>query len=322
MAGNILKSKLVQQADYYPYGMPHSDAVGANNGRRKFGAKELMTEFGINMYDFEARFLGLPIPAFQSPDPLAYKTPHVSPYSYCNGDPVNNIDPTGCIIEGASKSDVVRAVEDLRAMFIGEVFQRFRDLIVQSGKKQNGKSIAPISGEALSAAFNGITLNEDQHALVDMVVNTINSKDVHKVEYVKKGGVLSRQAERAFLPGLRSGRWGPYISSFMEKNGGIPDWIIESEGGSGLSTPVKGGSYSLIILGGVHPNGRAVTTGHEIIGHGRSFAVDLGEIFQHVQAVRTENLILRVMGIPFVNTGIEHGPKTPVKNPSLLPSFR
>ncbi len=32
---------------------------------------------------------------FHSPDPLAFETPHISPYSYCNGDPINYIDPTG-----------------------------------------------------------------------------------------------------------------------------------------------------------------------------------------------------------------------------------
>ncbi len=88
-------------------------------------------------------------------------------------------------------------------------------------------------------------------------------------------------------------------------------------------TPTKNGSYSIIVIGGEHPNGRAVTTGHEVIGHGRSWATGLGDSHQHVQAIRTENLILRVMGIPFINSGINHGrEKTPIPCPSLLPAFR
>lgn len=99
--------------------------------------------------------------------------------------------------------------------------------------------------------------------------------------------------------------------------------MIVNEGGGSVTTPTQNGSHSLIILGGEHPNGRAVTTGHEIIGLGRSWATGLGDSQQHVQAIRTENLILRVMGIPFINTGINHGKdKIPVPNPSLLPSFR
>ena len=128
---------------------------------------------------------------------LAYS--HLSPY--CGGNPVNCVDPTGCVIEGVTKKDAAMAVEDFRAMFSGNEFVNFRNLIVQSGKKQKGKSFAPISAEALSAAFTGITLNEDQQALVEMVVNTINSDDVHMVEYRSSDGVLSSKGEKAFLPG-------------------------------------------------------------------------------------------------------------------------
>lgn len=246
----------------------------------------------------------------------------LSPYSYCGGDPVNCVDPTGCIIEGVTKKDAAMAVEDFRTMFPGDEFANFRNLIVQSGKKQNGKTFATISADALSSAFSGITLNEDQQALVDMVVNTINSNDIHKVEYISGTGVLSPQAEISFLPSFMKGELGPYMQQIIEVNGGVPLWLIVNEGGGGVTTPTKNGSHSLIVLGGEHPNGQAVTTGHEILGHGRSLANDLGDRFQHVQAIRTENLILRVMGIPFVNTGVNHGPKSPVPQPSLLPSFR
>lgn len=92
--------------------------------------------------------------------------PPLSPYSYCGGDPVNYTNPTGNEIKGVTKKDAAMAVEDFRAMFPGDEFENCRNLIVQSGKKQNDKSFAPISDDALSAAFAGITLNEDQQALV------------------------------------------------------------------------------------------------------------------------------------------------------------
>lgn len=248
---------------------------------------------------------------------------HLSPYAYCSGNPANYIDPTGCIIEGVTKKDASMAVEDFRAMFPGDEFANFRNLIVQSGKKQNGKTFAPISTEALSTAFNGISLNEDQQALVDMVVNTINSNDVHKVEYQYSNGVLSDKGEKAFLPGYMNGEAAAYMPQILEKNGGLPLWLIMGDGGAGATVQTKNGSHSVIIIDGMHSNGRAVTTGHEILGHGRSWATGLGDSFQHIQAIRTENLILRVMGIPFINTGINHGrEKAPIPNPTLLPSFR
>ncbi len=247
--------------------------------------------------------------------------PHLSPYSYCGGDPVNCVDPTGCVIEGVTKKDAKMAVEDFRAMFPGDEFANFRNLIVQSGKKQNGKSFAPISSEALSATFSGISLNEDQQALVQMVVNTINSDDVHKVEYIEDTGNLSYSAEKVFAPLFDH----PDLptSTILDVNGGFPVAFIKNQGGGGLTTPTNNGTYSLIFKkSSFHPNGRAVTTGHEIIGHGRSLALGRGDLNQHVDAIQTENLILRVMGIPFINTGENHVTNGAFPGCSLLPSFR
>ena len=250
---------------------------------------------------------------------LAYS--HLSPYSYCGGDPVNCVDPTGCVIEGVTKKDAAMAVEDFRAMFPGEEFATFRNLIVRSGKKQNGKSFAPISAEALSAAVTGITLNEDLQALVEMVVNTINSDDIHKVEYLKSTGNLSYSAEKIFAPLFDN----PDLptSTILNTNGGFPVIFINNRGGGGLTTPISNGTYSLIFKdSSFHRNGRAVTTGHEIIGHGRSLSVGRGDQNQHVDAIQTENLILRVMGIPYINTGADHAPNGAFSGCSLLPGFR
>ncbi len=314
-------AKMVQETGYYPYGEPWLEPEGDNP--YLYGGKERVALGGVRYSDFGPRLLSTASGYWGSPDPLCEDYRDLSPYINCAANPVRNIDPTGCVIQGVTKKDASMVVEDFRAMFPGEIFANFRNLIVQSGKKQDGKSLAPISTEELSAAFSGITLNEDQKALVEMVANTINSDDVHKVEYIKGSGTLSNQATKAFLPGFLSGEIGPNMPLIIERNGGLPVWLIVNEGGGGVTTPTQNGSHSLIVLGGEHPNGRAVTTGHEVIGHGRSWATGLGDSHQHVQAIRTENLILRVMGISFINTGINHGTgKIPVPNPSLLPSFR
>ncbi len=254
--------------------------------------------------------------------PISSAFSHLSPYSYCGANPIKYKDPTGCIIEGVTKKDAAMAVKDFRAMFPGDIFANFRNLIVQLGKKQNGKLFAPISSAALSAAFHGSKLNVDQQALVEMAVNTINSNSIHKVEYLEATGNLSFSAEKVFTPLF--GTILP-ISSILNANGGFPVVIIKNQGGGGLTTPITNGSYSLIFKDeSIHLNGRAVTTGHEIIGHGRSLSVGRGDLNQHVDAIQTENLILRVMGIPYINDGSNHGPLPNGAFPecSLLPSFR
>lgn len=308
---------------YYPYGELMAESSYSSLSSRRYGDKESSTFTGTTISDHCARAYLPSGPFFATQDPIGHTTPSVSPYLFCGGDPINYTDPTGCIIEGARKKDAAMAVEDFRAIFPGEEFANFRELIVRSGKKQNGKSFAPISPEALVTAFNGIILNEDQQALVEMVVNTINSEDVHKVEYVEKKGTLTYQAENTFIPFLmHTENWGPHMPYILETNRGLPVWVIIAAGRCGLTAHNNQNSYSIIIIDGDHSYNRAVTTAHEILGHGRSWATGLGDSFQHFQAIRTENLVYRVMGVPLINTGTDHMDGTPVPDPSLLPSFR
>ena len=99
--------------------------------------------------------------------------------------------------------------------------------------------------------------------------------------------------------------------------------FIENRGGGGITTPTGKGTYYLVFKSpSFHLIGRPVTTGHEIIGHGRSLSIGRGAANQHVDAIQTENLILRVMGIPYVNTGADHAPNGAFPGCTLLPNFR
>ncbi|MBQ4291243.1 MAG: hypothetical protein II752_00700 [Muribaculaceae bacterium] len=66
-------------------------------------------------------------------------------------------------IQGNTREDAVNLVSDIRSIFKDEAFNHFRDLITQSGKKHNGKSLEKISDEALKLAFDGISLTQIGH---------------------------------------------------------------------------------------------------------------------------------------------------------------
>ena len=81
--------------DYLPYGTDMlRDAAAADVTDYRFTGKEVQRDFGANLYDSFARFQhnnG----RFLSIDPKAESFYHISPYTYCAGDPVNLVDPDG-----------------------------------------------------------------------------------------------------------------------------------------------------------------------------------------------------------------------------------
>ncbi len=50
---------------------------------------------GLGAYDFGARLFAPADSRWTTPDPLAEKYYHISPYAYCAGDPVNLVDSDG-----------------------------------------------------------------------------------------------------------------------------------------------------------------------------------------------------------------------------------
>ncbi len=66
-----------------------------NDGRYMYGDKERLPENGMNEYDFAARQYVASQMRFTTPDPLAEERPGLSPYIYCNSNPIMLIDPSG-----------------------------------------------------------------------------------------------------------------------------------------------------------------------------------------------------------------------------------
>lgn len=88
-----------QKNQYYPYGGPWGD-VSTNQGLQpfKYNGKELDRVHGLDWYDYGARRYDPAFCQFTQMDPLCEQYPHLSPYAYCAGNPVNAIDPDGKLV--------------------------------------------------------------------------------------------------------------------------------------------------------------------------------------------------------------------------------
>ena len=91
--------EVLERNDYSGYGKRlvsslTSPAAEIAN-RYRFGGKEEQGFAGVPWQDFGARMYDPDLARWTTPDPLAEKYPGISPYVYCNSNPVNFVDPDG-----------------------------------------------------------------------------------------------------------------------------------------------------------------------------------------------------------------------------------
>ena len=95
---NALSGEVTETSDYFPFGMRMDiwGAVEDESNRYRFNGKEEQEgEFGVPTLDYGARHYSASSARWLSMDPLAEKYYSVSPYAFCNNNPVNFIDPDG-----------------------------------------------------------------------------------------------------------------------------------------------------------------------------------------------------------------------------------
>ena len=88
------EDSVIQHIHYMPFGeMWYNQRNSPYNERFKYTGKERDEETGYDF--FGARYYASGKPTWLSVDPLSDKYPSISPYAYCNWNPLNRIDPDG-----------------------------------------------------------------------------------------------------------------------------------------------------------------------------------------------------------------------------------
>jgi len=97
-----LSSEIIQENNYYPFGLSHKGYNIVNNGlgnvaakRYKFGGKELQDELSLDWYDVSARNYDPALGRWMNIDPLAEQMRRHSPYNYAFNNPIIFQDPDG-----------------------------------------------------------------------------------------------------------------------------------------------------------------------------------------------------------------------------------
>ena len=100
-------SQILEQNDYYAFGGRIDDPYQPydQTNRYRYNGKEQLRFEGINLdpglTDYGARYYAPTFGRWTTPDPLADKYYSISPYVFCNNNPVNFVDPDGAAVETA-----------------------------------------------------------------------------------------------------------------------------------------------------------------------------------------------------------------------------
>ena len=167
------KCKTQQTVDYYPYGEPTKEPSGQ---RFLYGGKEREHAGGRNIYDFSARCLISPLGQWGVPDQLGEKTPWQSIYSYCGGDPINNIDPDGrWTIYLSKETDLnkraYRIPKDSRIHVVGHGNIEY----ILYDKNRNNKQYGVKTGKQLASLIQKKLLGYDdlsEHPHVEIILHS------------------------------------------------------------------------------------------------------------------------------------------------------
>ncbi len=105
---------LMEHDNYLPFGTRWNDGSPTDpDNRYRFNGKEEQSFAGLPYIDYGARMYDPCTARWISQDPLAEKYCSVSPYAFCNNNPVNIIDPNGMDIwELDNMGNVVNRIED------------------------------------------------------------------------------------------------------------------------------------------------------------------------------------------------------------------
>ena len=314
-----LEGEVVQHIEYVPFGEVFIEERNSVwNTPYLFNAKEFDEETG--MYYYGARYYEPRLSLWMSTDPMEEKYPDYSTYIYAAQNPIAYSDPTGMEIRGVTKSDAEEFKSDVHLILGDSKFDNLRSLISLKGKK-----FQQIPDAALAEALDGVTCSEDEMAYISLLVNTINSKEVHSIEYLKDGEEVSSSGYSDINKYLNSidpdSKIGDAFRKREERSDGstryyYDDATIQTLGGEGFNVPTSKGSHSFIR--GVQDKLKAVTSAHELLGHGLPSARKESPVHNNTNAIRTDNLVRRLLRLP-QRDGSDHAGGKDIVSPYSLP---
>ena len=195
-------------------------------GYCKYTGKELYMEHGLMLYDYGARQYDPAMGRFLTIDPMAEKYYSVSPYAYCNNNPIRFIDPSGMNWYEAQNGTITWTDymsqkdlddNDIKGKYLGQAHVNFNGSRNEALGTKNGKT-GYIDGDGAVTAsvtlygpnsaddvhtMTGYTMTSDaeKYGPIDEGLYNANYDEKGKRGSLKSNWVLNNRGEVRMLDG-------------------------------------------------------------------------------------------------------------------------
>lgn len=234
---------VVQSSHYYPYGMSFAEGTSADKQPYKYNSKELNTENGINLYDYEARQMDVVAGRFTSIDPMAEKYYSISPYVYVANNPMKYIDPTGMKLMIFKNGKYFSTEDDGKEEITG---YNQRTIVNKNGNE--------VYTGADSFTFNDIELDRQALEGADMTLSFMTQLEVDGImdksgvkeqDVLSRWGYAARESNGGSLAGTGRMDYKLYLSGLYEKT----MYVINKVGYNGPDAGNYLWGYGMGIMG-------------------------------------------------------------------------
>ena len=232
-------------------------------------------------------------------------------------------------LSGVTKDDTAKLQADINSILVAEKFTNFRNLI-KRGKNNNGRIFDKINLDDANEATKN--LRNDDILIVKIIMEVLKSDRPFDFEYANDDNPNSKISSsgtrllRSHFDRIQPGTNGkPGFGSLLFTEENASTLILRNLGGAGFNVPTEDnqGSHSFILQGSRidhFMNNRAITTFHEIFGHGLKSSMGASSEDNNNFTIRFENLVRRILGINEFRTGANHAGGE-IENPTAKPSI-
>jgi|GEM_PF-2835535 len=206
-------SEVTQENHFYPFGLS-MEAVWSNtpsvvDNAHQFNDKELVSDFGLNLYTYGFRFYDPSVARFWSVDPLAEKFPHYTPYQFAGNRVPNAID-----LEGLEEYLVIKRYDKdnhLKSISVNTHRNSKGDLVNQQlSNSKTGTDYSKNSVLTVGIKADGTKTYQSSAALDKLSQKVVDAnKDSKSIEHdksTKLGNTESLNLTSNSKEGLKSSR--------------------------------------------------------------------------------------------------------------------